>query len=1392
MTVQIPAIALSDVELNATTYKEAALPAGEFLNAAHIAEPGEPDVPVITTLIAIPDRAGVRLHVTHSGYDTFENIDLAPTQSPQPESDPTPLPFVVDNEAYATDAFFPGELAEASEPAIMRDVRVTSITLQPVQYNPARRELRVYRELSVSVTYDGEVVNPKATRHRYLSEGFYPIYKSMIANFEEMFAGADVRRGGYYMIIKRNNADSLRVDSLLQQVALWKHQKGYPVRIVPTTEINSNGSPTYTRIRDFLVAAYDTCEVPPEYVMLVGPQDGTFIINDYPYSYHPSDHEYACLDGTDYLPEIFVARMSLSNMAEMRRGINKIFKYERNPQMFDPLHWVRGLSVGHPSYETARLITLWVRSLMMRNGWARVDTIYYDGHNQAVINYLNNGRSMIQYRGYGSTEGWWGGFTVSNLNSVQTNQKLGVMAVLTCGTGDFDDGYACLAEAWLRCGVNPDSLKGGPAYYGVSDHGTYTPYNNPIMFGYYWGIFGDNTYHFAPAAIRGKMQLYMTYPRNRGDGSTIDTYFHTYNMFGDPELELRTAIPKYLVVTHEDTLPLGRNFLEINVSDSLGHPVSGAYVTLLKGTLQNEESYSVEKTDDWGYAMLRYGAATAGPMALTVSGQNLVPYLRNIEIVVDDVAVGVDSIAIDDDLVGHSYGNGDSLAGPNETLELAISLKNFGSNLTAMNVKATLESLDDKLTVYDGVRGFGDIAPDSIRANGLPFVVHAASNALDGDVLRLKLNIEDDNEHAWQSLVEIPISGPRFTIHQISVFDENNRLNRGDTANLVLTIFNRGTVDAADVMGYVTSNDDYGAITGAACNFGNLPVDSSGANTGTPVTAVTPPEVFEGHAVNFILHLSTASGSEMTIPFTVPVGVVSTSDPTGPDAYGYYMYDKTDTTYAPHPTYNWINTSPHLGGQGTRLSFSNGDDMSILIPLPFEIVYYGKAYDSLLVCTNGFVAFDKTRMDISGRYWADFRNYSIPDPGNTVAQISPFWDDLILISGNTKGIFTWHDTTNHLFYIEYDSVRTVSDNGNALEWFEVIFTDPAYHPTLTGDSEIMFQYRVVNNSDANEVYASVGIEDESQMVGLQYTYDRTYPTSAVTLANTMAIKITTNTGRGGIRGTVLLGGEDNSGATVRTSTGQQRVSDISGLYWIRYVAPGEVSLSAEKEGYFPEVVAGLQVQADQTLTVSDITLEACPIPTGIDATDTVESLIQVTWNAVLHPNLTGYNLLRSKWESGQFVPLNNEPLPITSFVDATVPDTGIYWYYVTAVYSTPEGAAQSLASARTPGSILSITGTDDGPQIPAEFYLAQNYPNPFNPTTSISYGLPRDSHVRIDIFNLLGQRIRTLLNEDQRAGYKSVVWDGRDAAGQSVASGVYLYRLKAGEKEMSRKMLMLK
>ncbi|NIT59422.1 MAG: T9SS type A sorting domain-containing protein [Aliifodinibius sp.] len=94
--------------------------------------------------------------------------------------------------------------------------------------------------------------------------------------------------------------------------------------------------------------------------------------------------------------------------------------------------------------------------------------------------------------------------------------------------------------------------------------------------------------------------------------------------------------------------------------------------------------------------------------------------------------------------------------------------------------------------------------------------------------------------------------------------------------------------------------------------------------------------------------------------------------------------------------------------------------------------------------------------------------------------------------------------------------------------------------------------------------------------------------------------------------------------------------------------------------------------------------------------------------------------------------------------------------------------------------------------IPEKFTLYNNYPNPFNPTTTIRYDLAERSKTSLSVYNIAGERIRTLVNDVQSAGSKSVVWNGRNDQGEIVGSGVYVYQIEADGTVKTKKMIFLK
>ena len=125
----------------------------------------------------------------------------------------------------------------------------------------------------------------------------------------------------------------------------------------------------------------------------------------------------------------------------------------------------------------------------------------------------------------------------------------------------------------------------------------------------------------------------------------------------------------------------------------------------------------------------------------------------------------------------------------------------------------------------------------------------------------------------------------------------------------------------------------------------------------------------------------------------------------------------------------------------------------------------------------------------------------------------------------------------------------------------------------------------------------------------------------------------------------------------------------------------------------------------------------------------------------------------------------------------------------------PEGASSQFDLIMTLNETYTIARSESftaQPPVPQEYGLSQNYPNPFNPETVITYQLPEDGYVTLNVYNVLGQEITTLVDESKEAGYYSIRWKGQDSRGLDVASGVYYYRIEVEEFTSTRRMLLLK
>ena len=146
-------------------------------------------------------------------------------------------------------------------------------------------------------------------------------------------------------------------------------------------------------------------------------------------------------------------------------------------------------------------------------------------------------------------------------------------------------------------------------------------------------------------------------------------------------------------------------------------------------------------------------------------------------------------------------------------------------------------------------------------------------------------------------------------------------------------------------------------------------------------------------------------------------------------------------------------------------------------------------------------------------------------------------------------------------------------------------------------------------------------------------------------------------------------------------------------------------------------------------------------------------------------------------------------------IDSTLVSPASYLFFVVPDSTAPPGGQQSFVPLWK-GKLVVRDRTRKPPlgppQVPEDYFLGQNYPNPFNPRTQISYELPVGSHVTLTVYNILGQKVTTLVDKEMSDGRYVADWDGASDSGRLVSSGVYLYKLEAGDFTQTKKMMLLK
>jgi len=1139
---------------------------------------GQASLPAIGRLIQVPDGNGVEIRILDMELREFDTAPIAPIAPREGEA------VRVDEAYYGRDLSRLRPTAEVGMPGIMHDLRVSPVVFHPVQYDPASGRLAVAASMTVEIVFSpaGKGADvPAPARRSARTESFANFHETNVLNYEDADKSLPVELGTYLMICRDNATVLSHVEPLLD----WRRRQGYRVILATTTE---TGTST-TTIKNYIQTIYDHEKPKLEFVTLVGDVSGSYSLPTYTetssgYSGR-GDHYYTMLEGGDILPDVHLARLSFQDdsLDNLQIVVNKIVNYETAPYRDDDPDWfTRGSLVGDPSTSgiTTVFVNQWARDQLLAHNYTEIDSLWNPSYVQMRNNY-NKGATLMTYRG------WLGmsGMQASTINSLDNAEKLGFAVVMTCDTGSIQDDM-CRSEAFLRA---PEG--GGVAAIGTATSGTHTRYNNCMFTGVIGSIYNSGDYRVGPACTGGKIAMYNNYYLS--EPSNAEIWMVWNNMLGDAATEIWTAFPDSFTVEYDAAMNLNDDTVYAEVYDAgSGLPVVGARVNIYKGS----EIRLSATTDADGRVSLPLPARTAGDMWITVVKHDYVPHRGTIVLGAATELVALAAHAVDDT----DWGNSDGLLNPGERVQIGVQLHNHGT-VTATGVDATISSSDPWVTIEVPGASFGDIAPGVDDWGNTPFEISLAVDAPAKALAQIDLRITSGAE-VWHSLLEIEVSGGAFLYLGHTFGGPGGDLDPGETGTLSLNLRNNGNIAIGGATATLISGSPWLTFGDADGTYGAMAVNGVDENTSDPFEITIASDCFQGHLANFSVALETAEGALDTIEFQAQVGTTSSTEPVGPDVYGYHAFDNTDTAYGTAPVYSWVEIDPDLGGTGLDLGLSdNGweqDDTTTLV-LPFNFVFYGETYDRISICSNGWIAPGTSSL-------LNYRNWSLPTEGTPDGMVCGYWDNLEEESG-FGGVYWWSDTTNNRVIIEWSRMTTrLGDyNTSGTQTFQIILYDPQAHQTDTGDSIIEMMYNSINQVDGTNGYGTVGLQSPDGEDALLYTYWNQYPAAAASLTSGRAIRYQTFAAvpKGQISGAVTNtsgGGTPIKDAQIQVlEEGRTFITITDGSY-TGSVSPGTFDVVASHPSFAPDTTYNVVITENVTTTLDFSLVDVA----GPDFTDT--------------------------------------------------------------------------------------------------------------------------------------------------------------------------------------------
>jgi hypothetical protein len=1113
------------------------------------------------------------------------------------------------------------------------------------------------------------------------------------------------------------------------------------------------------------------------------------------------------------MPDVILARMTAQNATHLETMITKFLDYERtpptNPDFYDhpitALGWqterwfqicseaVGGYFLNVHGKDPVRINAIYsgtpgavwstnqntsmVVNYFGPNGQGYIPATpaelggWTGGNATMVNNAVNSGAFILQHRDHGLETGWGEPYYRNPNIDGLTNTDLTFVFSINCLTGKYNLAGECFVEKFHRYTYNGENsgALGAVAPSEVS----YSFVNDAFVWGMYDNMFPDFLPDYgSPIDERGIMPAFgnasgkyflqqSSWPYNTNNKAVTYALFHHH---GDAFTTIYSEVPQDLTVSHDPVLLSGVTTFNVtaNAGALIAMSVAGELIGVTEGT--------------------------GSPVSLTIDAQvpptdiDLVITLQNYyryETVIPVIPPNGPYVVYDSHVLNDPAGNGNGMLDYGETVTLDFTVSNVGSD-QANNVDVTISSTDGYVTILDATADFGNIAAGAISTINDAFEFEVAGDVPDGHVIAFV--VEADGGEIWESYFSIEVLAPILTLGDLIIEDptgnNNGIIDPGETVTISIPTNNEGSSESPFAIGTLTCNAPMITIIDETYDIGEI---ATGGTAQAIYTVEAGASIPLGTPIMFNYEV-VADEYSVQNNYTTIVGLII-------EDFESNNFQTFDWQFGGNA--DWVISSDSYEGSYSAKSGTITHNQTTSIYLEVEVLAAGELSFYKKVSSEGswdYLRFyiDNTEMDSwSGSLSWSQETYQLSagthtlkweydKDGSVNSGSDCAWIDYIIFPavgtqplGTVSGVVTDIETGLPIEGADVAGMATSSSNGS----YSFDFVVGTYDFTCAADDYF------------DLVMEDVEIE-EAQTTTLNFAMNPSNPPENVDaeIVDYNDVVITwdvpadmlnegISTSRSGKRNDSIR----NEASSSRSLAGYKVYEDGTEIVEITDPATLTYTDAALDAGDYEYTVTAVYDNGETNHSDPAAVTVTLPAPIGVTA-QSQEPNIVVSWGMPTRA-VASYKIYRDD-------DLLAEDVLTSPYEDLDVP-SGTYTYNVVTVF---DGGWESDMS-----DDAVVDHTDNGNILkPEETMLSGNFPNPFNPTTTISFTTKEAGHVSINIFNMKGQLVRTLVNENLDAAYHSSVWNGKDNSSKTVSSGIYFYKMKASNYTATKKMILMK